>query len=99
MSMLYDEIYCMNVSCNITANLRIYSEDHLKEAIQQDYDIKGFRIIDPEHNPDEVKEIEGSTDASGIDPHNEYLILYLTSGETATFRNSFVLMDLRFKRG
>lgn len=35
------------------------------------------------------EEILKETDGSCIDPYNEYLILFLEDGGTATFRNSF----------
>ena len=94
------ECYTMNIKGHsyMTAWVRLYSEDFTEVVSEEFYKISGYRIVDPEHNPDEVKEIEESTDASGIDPESEYLILYLKNGETATFRNSLALMDLHYEK-
>ncbi len=50
--------------------------------------IKAWSIVSGE----DAAEIESMTDASGIDEYHEYLVLYFTNGETATFRNSHVDM-------
>ena len=34
-------------------------------------------------------EILKETSSDGVDPYNEYLILYCSNGETSTYRNSF----------
>lgn len=51
-----------------------------------DYDIKDFKII---HEADN-KDIRANYTDEELDINDEYLELYLTNGETATFRNSYV---------
>lgn len=53
------------------------------------YWITGYKVV---NIPQE--EILAETDESNLDPFNEYLILDLTGGDTATFRNSFCDMFL-----
>ena len=91
------ECYAVNIKGHsfMSAILTLYSED-FSEAHEDAYKISGYRIVDPTHNPDEVRDIEEAADAASIDPESEYLILYLKDGETATFRNSYVSMDLRY---
>ena len=50
--------------------------------------IEAWSIVSDE----DAAEIESMTDESGIDEYHEYLVLYFTNGETATFRNSHVDM-------
>lgn len=93
------ECYAVNIKGHsfMTANLTLYSDD-LSEAHEDVYKISGYRIVDSIYNPDEVREIEDAADAASIDPSSEYLILYLKDGETATFRNSYVMMDLHHEK-
>ena len=48
--------------------------------------IKGFEVVTGKR----AEQISSETDASSIDPYNEYLIVYLEDDSTATFRNSHV---------
>ena len=48
------------------------------------YDIDNFSVM----NKADFEDIE----VNELDPHDEYLRLQLTNGNTATFRNSFVDM-------
>lgn len=38
---------------------------------------------------EEAKQIESTTDESGVDPYYEYLVLHFKDGVTSTYRNSF----------
>ena len=43
--------------------------------------IRGFEVVTGER----ADQISSETDASSIDPYNEYLVIYLEDGSTATF--------------
>lgn len=66
-----------------------YEKDS-KEIWTGEYrDVEKFEV--KEIPQDEVlKEIDGSCINDYVDDYNEYLILHLGNGETATFRNSYV---------
>ena len=69
--------------------LRIYEGikyEATEEMVRVQYDITGFEVTDGKG-----AEIE-KTDGSCIDEYDEYLILHLADGDTATFRNSHVDM-------
>lgn len=87
------------VERNIVVEIEVYSEckyeaaklghmDVFENSIKVDYSIESWEIITGE----DAVEIESMTDDDGIDDHHEYLVLHLTDGNTATFRNSYVDM-------
>ena len=49
--------------------------------------IRGFEVATGERAEQIISEKNA---ACSIDPYNEYLVLYLEDGSTATFRNSYV---------
>lgn len=55
------------------------------------YQIKGYEVV----TGSRATEIGLSTDENSRDENNEYLVLELENGETATFRNSYVDMFRR----
>ena len=70
--------------CKYTAPLKTF-ENSRRVRING---IANYEIV----TGDDAKEIEAHTDGSGIDDFHEYLVLHLESGETSTFRNSYVDM-------
>lgn len=70
-------------ACKYTA-----SEEAFANSKTVQYEIKSWEIV----TGDDATEIESETDNSCIDDFHEYLVLNLTNGETATFRNSYVDM-------
>ena len=87
------------VGKNIVVEIEVYSEckykaaelghmDVFENSIKVDYSIENWEIITGE----DARDIEVETDEDGIDEHHEYLVLHLTDGNTATFRNSYVDM-------
>lgn len=62
-----------------------YNADVNKVA-EVEYEIEGFEVV----TGDKATEIGLTTDENSRDEYNEYLVLYLGSGETATFCNSHV---------
>lgn len=65
-----------------------YEKDSQVKHIQRYDNVKGFEVV----TRDKAKEIEDKSDGSCIDDNHEYLILHFETGETATFRNSYVDM-------
>jgi hypothetical protein len=64
-----------------------YKEESKKVA-EIEYQIEGFEVV----TGDRAIEIGLETDENSRDEHNEYLVLDLGNGETATFCNSHVDM-------
>lgn len=64
-----------------------YNADSEKVA-EVEYEIKGFEVVTGER----ATEIGLSTDENSRDEYNEYLVLDMGNGETATFCNSHVDM-------
>ena len=75
--------------------VRIKVYDYVKyhpsstKVAQIEYDIAGYKIV---CGGVEGEEIESNLSEDCIDEFHEYLVLELTNGETATFRNSHVDM-------
>lgn len=57
-----------------------------KKVADVEYEINGFEVV----TGDRAAEIGLETDENSRDEYNEYLVLMLESGETATFCNSHV---------
>lgn len=74
-----------------TVKVIIYNKPKYdKESIEiakMSYNIKGYSLICGGTTADKI---ENETDANSIDDNHEYLVLELESGETSTFRNSYV---------
>lgn len=70
-------------ACKYTASEEVF--DNSKKV---QYEIESWEIV----TGDDATEIENETDSSCVDDFHEYLVLHLTNGETATFRNSYVDM-------
>ena len=79
--------------CSIMMNVRLKIYDgckytnitnKVKEVLYTN--IKGFEVVTGER----AERIISETDGSYIDEFNEYLVIYLEDGNTATFRNSHV---------
>ena len=64
-----------------------YNADSEKVA-EVEYQIKGYEVV----TGSRATEIGFSTDENSRDEYNEYLVLELENGETATFCNSHVDM-------
>lgn len=78
---------------NVMVEVKVYDickyEPASKSKYKAQYNIKAFEVkIIP------ADEMLKETDKSNLDPYNEYLVLDLSTGETATFRNSFCDMYL-----
>lgn len=69
--------------CKYTASPEVF-----ENSIKVNYSIEAYEIVSDE----DAYEIENATDDDGIDDYHEYLVLHLTDGSTATFRNSYVDM-------
>lgn len=57
-----------------------------KKIAEVEYQIDGFEVV----TGDRATEIGLETDGNSLDEYNEYLVLDLGNGETATFCNSHV---------
>lgn len=75
----------MNVKVRVYDECK-YSKTSEKIAEVEYYNIRGFEVM----TGDRAAEIANETDADGQDEYNEYLVIELENGETATFRNSHV---------
>lgn len=64
-----------------------YNADSEK-VVEVEYQIKGYEVV----TGSRATEIGLSTDENSRDEYNEYLVLELENGETATFCNSHVDM-------
>ena len=78
-----------------TASLEIYEATKgtailklQEEPRRVRYEVEFWEIVSGE----DAAQIEAETDYSCIDEAHEYLVLHLTNGEVATFRNSHVFM-------
>lgn len=71
------EIY---TTCKYTATLK-----DLEDVKKVRYEVESWEIV----NGKDAEEIEAETDGTCIDDNHEYLVLHLTDGDTATFRNSY----------
>jgi len=78
---------------NVKVEVKIYGDCKYEPTSESrnkaQYLIKAFEV-----KTIPAEEILKETDESNLDPYNEYLILYLEDGDTATFRNSFCDMYL-----
>lgn len=59
-----------------------------KKVAEVEYDIKGYKLV----TGAEATQIGLETDATSRDEHNEYLLLFLKDGSTATFCNSRTIL-------
>ena len=67
-------------ACKYTATLK-----DLEDVKKVRYEVESWEIV----NGKDAEEIEAETDGTCIDDNHEYLVLHLTDGDTATFRNSY----------
>ena len=67
-------------ACKYTASLK-----ELDDITKVRYEVESWEIV----NGKDAEEIEANTDGTCIDDNHEYLVLHLTDGDTATFRNSY----------
>ena len=75
----------MNVKVKVYNGVK-YEETSEKVAEIKYKNIKGYEVV----TGDRATEIGLETDENRRDEYNEYLIITLDNGETATFRNSHV---------
>ena len=72
----------MNVKVRIYDGVKYFKCKKVKEILYTN--IRGFEVVTGER----ADQISSETDASSIDPYNEYLVIYLEDGSTATFAYS-----------
>ena len=73
----------MNVKVKLYDGMKYKAES--RKIAEIEYSIDSFKVV----NMDELKKEFGEYDATTIDEFDEYLVLYLTTGGEATFRNSY----------
>lgn len=56
--------------------------------------IRGFEVVTGER----AEKISSETDASSIDPYNEYLVMYLEDGSTSTFCYSYADLFINHRK-
>lgn len=59
-----------------------------RKIVDVEYEITGFKVVDAEE--------AGAIGTDLVDEYNEYLVLYLADGDTATFRNSYVDLFMKY---
>ena len=69
----------IEVKVTIYNGVKYFKCKKVKEILYRN--IRGFEIVTGER----AEQISSETDASSIDEFNEYLIIYLEDGNTATF--------------
>ena len=69
----------MNVKIRIYDDIKFFKCKKVKDILY--INIRGFEVVTGER----ADQISSETDASSIDPYNEYLVIYLEDGSTATF--------------
>ena len=75
----------MNVKVKVYNGVK-YNFENEKVAEVEYKNIKGYEVV----TGDRATEIANMTDEASRDEYNEYLIITLADGETATFCNSHV---------
>ena len=85
----------MNVKVRIYNGVKFFKCKKVKEILYRN--IRGFEVV----NGERADQISSETDACSIDPYNEYLLIYLEDGSTATFGYSKadLFIDHRKERG
>ena len=69
----------MDVKVRIYNGVKYFKCKKVKDILYRN--IRGFEVVTGER----AEQISSETDASSIDPYNEYLVIYLEDGSTATF--------------
>lgn len=64
------------------------TNEELENSTRAIYEVSSWDIV----TGDDATQIGLTTDEASRDEYNEYLVLHLTDGDTATFRNSHVDM-------
>ena len=87
----YDK-YIRKAVAPMLVKIKVYDEvkynPDSKKVAEVEYEISSFKVVEGE----EAEAMARETDEDGQDEFNEYLVLELANGETATFRNSHVDM-------
>ena len=75
----------LNVKVKVYNGVK-YNLNTEKVAEVEYNNIRGYEVVTGER----ATEIGNMTDAASRDEYNEYLVITLNDGDTATFRNSYV---------